>query len=138
MRAGFARTSRPENWEARVKHFLMILVCVLLGSAGQLALKHGMTAVGRFSAETHQLLPTFVRAFSNPWVIAGFTCYGLSSLMWMVVVSRVPLSLAYPMISMGYVIVVIMSRFLLNEEVSALRFAGTLVICAGVVLVSRS
>lgn len=120
-----------------MKNFLMIVLCVFLGSAGQLSLKHGMGAVGRFGGDT-QLLAAFGRAFSNPFVVVGFLCYGLSSLIWMVILSRVPLSWAYPMISMGYVIVVVLSRVLLKEDVSAVRFAGTLVICAGVVLVSRS
>jgi uncharacterized membrane protein len=131
-RAGVARAKG-----VAVKNFLMILLCVFLGSAGQLSLKHGMTSVGRFGGNT-QLVDGFVRAFSNPFVAGGFLCYGLSSLIWMVILSRGPLSWAYPMISMGYVIVVILSRVLLKEDVSAIRVVGTLVICAGVILVSRS
>lgn len=121
-----------------MKNFLMILFCVLLGSTAQLSLKHGMDAVGRFSPEGSQLVGSFVRAFSNGYVIVGFLLYGIASLMWMVILSRVPLSFAYPMISMGYVIVVVLSKYLFHEEVSPVRFAGTLVICVGVILVSRS
>lgn len=120
-----------------MKNFLMIVLCVFLGSAGQLSLKHGMGAVGRFGGDT-QLLAAFGRAFSNPFVVGGFLCYGLSSLIWMVILSRVPLSWAYPLVSMGYIIVVVLSGVLLKEHVSPIRFAGTLVICAGVILVSRS
>jgi drug/metabolite transporter (DMT)-like permease len=116
----------------------MILFCVMLGSIAQLSLKHGLTTVGRFSADTSHLVGQFVKAFMNPFVITGFLLYGLSSLVWMFIISRVPLSLAYPMIAIGYVIVVLMSRVVLNEAVTPLRFAGTLVICAGVILVSRS
>jgi len=121
-----------------VKNILMILLCVVLGSAGQLSLKHGMGSVGRFAPDASQMLGTFVRAFSNGFVLVGFVLYGLSSLIWMVILSRVPLSYAYPMIAIGYVVVVILSKVLFKEDVNAVRFAGTLVICAGVVLVSRS
>jgi multidrug transporter EmrE-like cation transporter len=121
-----------------VKNFSMILLCVLLGSAGQLLLKHGMAGVGRFTADPSQALGLFVRAFTNLSVVGGFLLYGLSSLIWIVILSRVPLSFAYPMISIGYVIVVVLSKVLFKEDVSAVRVAGTLVICAGVVLVSRS
>lgn len=121
-----------------MKNFLMIFFCVLLGVAGQLSLKHGMGSVGRFVPEVSQMVSTFARAFSNPFVVSGFFLYGISSLVWMVILSRVPLSLAYPMISIGYVLVVVLSKVILKEDVSAVRFAGTLVICAGVVLVSRS
>lgn len=120
-----------------MKNFLMILLCVFLGSAGQLALKHGMNSVGRFGGDT-PLIDAFIRAFKSPFVVGGFLCYGLSSLIWLIILSRVPLSWAYPMIAMGYVVVVILSRVLLNEHVSATRLVGTLVICAGVILVSRS
>ena len=120
-----------------MKNFLMILLCVFLGSAGQLSLKHGMTAVGRLGGDS-PLLGAFTKAFSNPFVVGGFFCYGISSLIWMVILSRVPLSWAYPLVSMGYIIVVVLSRVLLEEDVSAIRLVGTLVICAGVILVSRS
>lgn len=122
-----------------MKNILMILFCVLLGSAGQLSLKHGLTAVGRFGGtDPAHIAGQFVRAFMNPFVLGGFLLYGISSLVWMMIISRVPLSLAYPMISIGYVVVVVLSRVLFHEHVSAMRFAGTLVICAGVVLISRS
>lgn len=128
-----------------MKNFIMILFCVLLGSVAQLSLKNGLTSVGRFEGEiagassfVAQFAAFLMRAFKNPFVIFGFLLYGVASLAWMIVVSRVPLSLAYPMIALTYVIVVIMSRVLFHEDVSPMRFASLGVICLGVFMLSRS
>ncbi len=118
------------------KNFLMILFSVATGSAGQLVMKHGMNSIGKIHAS--QVTEKLGSAFLNPYVIGGFGLYGLSAIMWMVILSRVNLSFAYPMVSLGYVIVVISSRYLFHEPVSLLRIVGTLVICFGVFLISRS
>jgi len=119
-----------------LKNLLMILFCVTLGAIGQLTLKHGMNLVGEIT-QTH-LFEKMVGAFSNPFVVAGFMLYGLSAIVWMIVLSRVEVSWAYPMVSFSYVVVVVASRFLFNENVDFVRILGTLVICGGVFLVSRS
>ncbi|MFH1682067.1 MAG: hypothetical protein ABIH26_15665 [Candidatus Eisenbacteria bacterium] len=118
------------------KNFLMILFSVVTGSAGQLVMKHGMNTIGRIHAgELTQKIPA---AFMNPYVLGGFGLYGISAIMWMVILSRVNLSFAYPMVSLGYVIVVVSSRYLFNEPVTLMRLAGTFVVCFGVFLISRS
>lgn len=114
----------------------MILFCVTLGAIGQLTLKHGMNLVGKITQG--QILMKVIGAFSNPYVLAGFILYGLSALVWMIVLSRVEVSWAYPMVSFSYVVVVVASRFLFHEDVDLVRILGTLVICVGVFLVSRS
>ncbi len=119
-----------------MKNLLMILFCVTLGAIGQLTLKHGMNSVGKITQT--QVVAKVIGSFSNPYVVAGFILYGLSALVWMIVLSRVEVSWAYPMVSFSYVVVVVASRFLFNEDVDLVRILGTLVICAGVFLVSRS
>ncbi|GBR73661.1 transporter EamA family [Candidatus Termititenax aidoneus] len=118
---------------------LLVLVPVLIGVVGQLFLKKGMGIVGQFNfTDWQQIVPQFVRAFANPWVFAGFAFYFLSSLFWMIVLSRVELSVAYPMLSLGYAFVLLASFFLFQETVSPVRWLGVLVIMLGVVLISRS
>jgi multidrug transporter EmrE-like cation transporter len=98
-----------------------------------------MSQVGQFDfSAVNQIVPQFIRAFLNPYVFMGFAFYFLSSLFWMVVLSKVELSVAYPMLSLGYAFVLIASWFLFNEPVSAVRWLGVLVIMAGVTLISRS
>lgn len=116
----------------------MVLVPVLIGVVGQIFLKYGMAQVGKFSFESAaHILPQFVRAFSNIWVLTGFAFYFLSSLFWMIVLSKVDLSIAYPLLSMGYVFVLLASWLLFKEPVTLVRWAGVLVIMFGVTLISR-
>lgn len=116
----------------------MVLVPVLIGVVGQICLKYGMGQVGKFSFDSAAtIIPQFIRAFSNMWVLTGFAFYFLSSLFWMIVLSKVDLSVAYPLLSMGYVFVLIASWVLFKEPVTLIRWAGVFVIMCGVTLISR-
>ncbi|MBN1825115.1 MAG: EamA family transporter [Candidatus Eisenbacteria bacterium] len=119
-----------------MKNLLMIIFCVGTGSLGQLSMKRGMKAVGEINAA--QVLQKMSAAFVNPYVLAGLALYGISALVWMIVLSRVNLSYAYPMVSMGYVFVMIGSYYFFQEPVTMLRVLGTLVIVGGVILISQS
>ena len=83
-------------------------------------------------------LPTLLRAFTTPPIVLGFILLFAGSIFWLAVISRVDLSYAYPMLSLGYVIVVLASWLILHESVSWLRIIGVLIICLGVIVVSRS
>lgn len=120
------------------KNLLLIFGAVLLGVLGQLSMKHGMMKVRLITGSVGDLAASLIKALGQPFVCAGFILYGVSALAWLVVLSRMELSFAYPMVSIGYVAVVILSRFLFGEQVSVIRLVGTFVICLGVVLVSRS
>jgi multidrug transporter EmrE-like cation transporter len=128
-----------------MKNFLLIIFSVVLGVLGQLSLKHGVMAVSDLGSSgiAHSLsvrsILTFLQgAAANKFVILGFLCYVVSAASWLVILSRVDLSLAYPLISIGYILVVILSKYLFGEPVTSLRIAGTLLVCAGVFLLVRS
>jgi multidrug transporter EmrE-like cation transporter len=116
----------------------LILSGVALNAAAQLLLRQGMLTVGTFSLDGGALLQVLPRIALNPWVIAGLASYVLSVGLWLVVLSRVEVSVAYPMVSLGYVITVLLARFLFNEDVTLQRLLGVLVIIFGVWLVARS
>jgi multidrug transporter EmrE-like cation transporter len=116
----------------------MILVCVTLGVCGQLLLKHGMSSDRDEVDQINEVIPRLLRAATSPTVIAGFVLYGLSAALWLIVLTRADLSYAYPLLSIGYVVVVLLSRVLFHEAVTPMRLAGTLVICVGVFLISRT
>ena len=120
-----------------MKNVLLILVCVLLGVVGQFLLKHGMSSGDRVD-EVSEVVPRLLRAAMNPVVILGFACYGISSALWLIVLTRADLSYAYPMLAMGYILVVVLSKFILHESVTTARFLGTLVVAFGVWLISRT
>lgn len=121
-----------------MKNVLLILVCVALGVGGQLLLKQGMSADRDAVDRVDEVLPRLAKAALNPMVLAGFLLYGLSAALWLIVLTRAELSWAYPMLSLGYVLVVLLSRVLFHEAVTPPRLIGTLVIVAGVWLISRT
>ncbi len=123
-----------------MKNFLLIFISVLIAVFGQLTMKHGITS-SRLVAKLGQVSSVysyFVSAFTNPFVLGGFLLYGLSSLFWLIVLGRVQLSYAYPLVSMGYVLAVFFSWLLFKEQVGTMRVVGLAVICVGVTLLSRS
>jgi undecaprenyl phosphate-alpha-L-ara4N flippase subunit ArnE len=76
--------------------------------------------------------------FLNPWVFFGFACFGFSSIFWLVVLSRMQLSLVYPMVSIAYVLVAFASLIFFRENIAFIRWLGIAVIVFGVILISRS
>ncbi len=119
-----------------MKGIPLILLAVLLGATGQIIMKMGMKIYGEVTATSvwGQLVPIL----RVPQVFLGFVCYGLSAVLWIAVVSNVDLSLAYPMVSLAYVLVFLASWLFLGEHISAMRLAGLVIIVAGVLVISRS
>ena len=117
-------------------NFVILLVSISLAIAGQLLMKQGMMMFGKFPVV--QLLPKLIPMFLQPYVFFGFVCFAVSSIFWLVVLSRIDISLAYPLVSIAYVVVAIFSYFVFKENVSLIRWLGIIVICVGVYLVSRS
>ncbi len=128
-----------------MKNFGLIIFSVLLGVAGQVSLKHGVgLASGGGASEITQtvnagtVLNLLKAAIANPFVMLGFLCYAISAASWLVILSRVELSYAYPLISIGYILVMVLSKYLFNETVTGYRIAGTLLVCGGVFMITRS
>lgn len=117
-------------------NYLILAVSIILAVAGQLLMKKGMMTFGTFPIS--QLLYKIVPMFLNPWVFLGFVFFGLSSIFWLVVLSRLELSMVYPMVSVAYVLVAIFSLIFFKENVSLVRWVGIVVIILGVYLISRS
>lgn len=117
-------------------NYLIMAASILLAVAGQLLMKRGMIAFGTFPVS--QLIVNVIPMFLNPWVFFGFVCFGLSSVFWLVVLSRFEISFVYPMVSVAYVLVALFSFFVFKENVSFIRWLGIVVIMVGVFLISRS
>ena len=107
----------------------MILGSVSLAAGGQVLMKLGMASLGMSG-----LAATVGAGLTEPLVLLGLVCYALSSVSWLVVLSRVPLSVAYPFGALSYVIVVVAS-LLAGEEIPGLRWVGVALIVAGIWLV---
>ena len=118
---------------------LWLLPAMLFSTTGELFLKRGMNEIGSFDfTAVAALLPTVLKIATNPFIWIGMIGFVGGSVFWLSVISRVPLSLAYPMLSLSYVIVVVEAWVFLNEGLHPLRVIGSLVIIIGVALVSLS
>ena len=116
----------------------LILISVALNAGAQLFLRKGMPSVALVTSHgLGELFCSAVRVVFNPWVFAGLSCYAISVVLWMYVLSRVQVSFAYPFLSIGYVIVVAAAYFLFREPLGVMKLCGVALICAGVVLVAR-
>ena len=116
----------------------LILAAVLLGAAAQVLLKAGTNAVGAFAFDAASLASAGIRLAAEPRVLAGIAVYAISLIAWVLALSRVPVSVAYPMVSLGYVITVLAAWWWLGESVTSPRLAGVGLIVLGVVLVAQS
>jgi len=114
----------------------LILTAVMLGAVAQLTLKRGMQMYGEVSLAS--IWGQLGQILSIPHVLIGFLLYGLSSILWIAVVSSVDISMAYPMVSSAYVVVFLGSWLLLGEDISLMRGVGLAVIVAGVIIISRT
>ena len=116
----------------------LIFTGVLLNAAGQLLLKAGTNAVGQFAFTSENLVPVGMKLAFEPHIVTGVACYGISLVVWIMGLSRVPVSIAYPMLSLGYVINAVAAWYLFGESVSAMRMAGIAFIVLGVFVIARS
>lgn len=119
-------------------NLLMIVASVLLNAAAQIFLKKGMMAIGDVQVSlgaVWELLPKLLTEI-NIW--GGFACYAVSILLWLVVLSKVEVSYAYPFLSIGYIVTAFIGYYFLGESMSFYKVSGIAVICAGIVLMYHS
>jgi drug/metabolite transporter (DMT)-like permease len=118
-----------------------ILLSVALAATAQLTLKHGMNQVtshGTVPLDLKQPVETVRRIAADASVWAGLLTFVLSAAVWLLVLSRVSLSFAYPFVSLTYVIILLFDGLILHEPVSAVRWGGVALIVAGILLISRT
>lgn len=118
--------------------FLLIFLGVFLNAAAQLLLKAGMGQIGHFEFSTANLLPIGMKVAFCPPILSGLILYVLSVGVWLLVLSRVQVSFAYPLLSIGYVVNAFAAYLLLGEELSLMRMTGIFIIMTGVYFVARS
>lgn len=117
-------------------NIILILLSVLLNCAAQLLIRKGMLIEGEVGMQN--MLSHIGSMIANFWLWGAMLCYALSILLWMSVLSKVEVSYAYPFLSVGYVVSAVAGYALFNENLSPIRIAGIIVICIGVILISRS
>lgn len=118
--------------------FALILTGVVLNAMAQLFLKAGTNAVGHFEFTAENAIPVGMKLAFQPFIVGGMVCYAVSLVVWIMALSRVPVSLAYPMLSIGYVINAVIAWMWFGEALTAAKIGGIGLIIAGVYLVARS
>jgi len=119
--------------------FAFIISGVLLNAVAQVLLKAGTNALGgAIHLTVSNAFETFIRVASQLPILAGLACYALSLVVWIMGLSRTDVSIAYPMLSLGYVVAAVGAWMFLGETIPPQRMLGIAVILAGVVLLARS
>jgi multidrug transporter EmrE-like cation transporter len=118
--------------------FSLVLTGVLLNAAAQLLLKAGTNRIGAFAFSLDNVIPVGLKVASSPFVLGGLGCYAVSVVVWILALSRVPVSVAYPMLSIGYIVNAVAAWFLFGESLAAQKLVGIGFIVVGVWLVARS
>src|SRR5687767_7026434 len=96
----------------------LILLSVIINTAAQILLKQGMNYIGHFDFSIATLSALILKIAINPFIIAGMACYVGSVFVWLLVLSRVPVSYAYPMVSLGYITTCIAAALIFNETLT--------------------
>ena len=129
------------NLQRRNIMFALVLVtiCVIGASLGQILLKQGMIQVG----EIHNLRQLFSlqilnKVFTNRYVILGLVLYGIISILWLGAMSTLNVSYMYPLLSLAYVVTALIAMFFLKENVTLSQWAGILLVVGGCFLIIRS
>ncbi|MET0204784.1 MAG: EamA family transporter [Casimicrobiaceae bacterium] len=118
--------------------FAFLLTGVLLNAAAQLLLKAGTNVMGIITLTRDDWPDTLMRMATQGYFVTGVIFYGVSLIVWILGLSRVPVSIAYPMLSLGYVINAVAAHYLFGEMVTVTRWLGIGFIILGVWLVARS
>ena len=108
-------------------NFVYIGIAVILGTAAQLLLKAGTNAT-----------PVGLGLALEPRILGGAACYAVSLVVWILALSKTPVSVAYPMVSLGFALNAVLAWWLLGEDLGALKMVGIGFIIVGVFLVARS
>jgi drug/metabolite transporter (DMT)-like permease len=117
---------------------VLILMATVLGIGGQFMLKYGMGKMGPLSLSVGGVPQLIWRIATAPYVIGGLLIYGIGTFFWLITLSRVELSVAYPFVSLNQVLIFLIAWLVMREQISPTRAAGVIVICAGMLLVARS
>jgi len=118
------------NLLSEISPLAVALCSIILGATGQFLFRLGMLQYGKVTVTGiwGQLGSILV----TPPIFLGFTCFGVSSILWLVVISRWELSYAYPLVALGYVIAIFYGTFLLQETLTLPKIMGSALILAGI------
>ena len=116
----------------------LIFISVSISAIAQVTLKHGMSSPAvqqGLAGSWHQVV---IAVASNIYVWLGLVFYALGAVLWLGVLAKVDVSVAYPFVGLGFILTALLGVFLLGEAFSVIRFVGTCMVVLGIVLVTRT
>lgn len=129
--------------EEAVKPIMYVLIIISVGLAisGQICLRRGMSEVkdrtGMGAGDLMKKPATFIKEIATTWlVVIGLVLFVASALFWLIVLTDVPLGVAYPFVSLTYIVVMFYDKFFENREVLALNWMGVAAIVVGIILIN--
>jgi multidrug transporter EmrE-like cation transporter len=121
-----------------VTTFIFLFIGICLNALAQLLLKAGTNAVGAIHLTAENWFATGLKLATQIPIIGGLSCYVISLVVWIIGLSRVDVTIAYPLLSLGYIINALGAWYFLGEAVSLQRLLAIAVIIVGVALLMRS
>ena len=116
----------------------LILSSVFLNALAQIFIRQGMLKLGSVSFNMEQIWNMALSVFTNMYLLSGMFSYGISIILWMIVLSKVNVSLAYPFLSVGYVVTAVLAYLIFKEPLTVQKIFGIAIICLGVVILTYS
>ena len=114
--------------------YIIALLSIILGTVAQFLLKVGVTAVHEKSKNTIELIKN---GLFNSYLWAGLCFYGISLVLWLFVLSKMELSKAYPLVSLGYIFTLVLAHSFLDEPITIAKVSGICLIIIGVIFLNR-
>ncbi|NBX52494.1 MAG: 4-amino-4-deoxy-L-arabinose transferase [Proteobacteria bacterium] len=119
-------------------NYITILISVFMNALAQVFLKKGMMIIGKIDSFEVNYLNLAITVFKNSYLLCGFLCYGFSIITWMIALSKVEVSFAYPFLSLGYIFVMFFGYFFFNESLNLWKILGVFFILIGVLFIAKS
>lgn len=121
-----------------MREFAILGLAILTAVISQLLFKKGVTLFGDIEFSIRNVGVILLNIFRNPFILTGLLFYGISFLFWLFVLTKMKLSIAYPITSLNFVLVLIASYYLFGEKLSFLQYGGILLIMLGIYVLSRT
>jgi len=118
--------------DGEARPLIIALISIFLGATGQFLFRVGMLQYGKVSVTN--IWGQMWSVLTTPAILAGFLCFGVSSILWLVIISQWELSYAYPLVALGYVLVIIYGNLFLNEQLNLAKISAMILILAGITI----
>ncbi len=119
--------------------FLLLSICILSAAIAQFCLKKGVVRLGELNFSLSGIWNVILQIFQNPWLFVGMILFGSSFVVWLFVLPKFNLNIAYPIsVATQIIILSVAGIFLLNESLSLLQIGGVAFIIFGIFLLSKA